>query len=438
MFTTRSVCWFVGRGLLSLLGLLVIAGCSSTRPDVIHRDGPPFDMAFPDPSVLLTTTDVPQTRKLLASVQLPRDEASLEELVALTEAAPALDTEHILLLTEAVPAQWGDAVALSLMDPTWRARQFAEGDTHDELYARVSDQLLESGMARWSNPDARGMGRLMGRARTDAALIRIAEQWLPDWDDGSVGALEDILGGMSSSRRLDVLVLQVLIPQRRLEGERQWLAVDALVFDSERVAVLLALMAQRTEVSVAYLLECLQRVTFDSDRMAIIREAQPKLGPCSSRDLRDLMSTLSFDSDRAHLLELFADQVTFEDARDVARTLRLFSFASDREKGLRLLATTPGFTVRSGELLELMSLVDFDSDREDILRIASPRLDGPLKASDLRSILRRFDFGSDRLDVLRLLAGHLATRTPAETDRIVNLFTDPGRRATAREILGSS
>jgi len=417
--------------------LLLATSCANVEYSAPKRDGPPFAEAFPDPSVLVTTDDVLATRKLLATVQLLEDPVQLERLVELAEEAPSLDTDHILLLTEAVPAPWSYVVGADGDTATWRIEWFSDGGREDRGdFAELSDRILTVGMSKWSDPGRRELGLLLGRARTPETLVALSDAHLAAWDDGSVRALEEILGGMRTSFVTDRFVLEVLVPRDALEGERQWTAVDALSFDSERSAVMTALVERRGAADVPWLLQALQRLTFDSGRMAVVEAAEPRLTTCDADQLRELMETFSFDSDRGRLLRALSDRVVFTDARDVCRTLRLFSFESDRQEGLETLLDARGVPVRSADLVDFVGLGDFDSTREHILALVEPHLDGAVTAEDLGQVLQRFSFDSDRMDVLRLYADRLAVLTPDDVDRIVGLFSWDAEQREARRLLG--
>ncbi len=417
--------------------VLLVTACAQVEYSAPKRDGPPFDEAFPDPSVLVTTDDVAATRALLATVQLLEDPARLEQLVTLAEEATSLDTDHILLLTEAVPAPWTYVVGNDGGGATWRIEWFSESGAEDRpVYEELSDRILTIGMSKWSDPGRRALGALLGRARGEDTLVALSEQHLARWDDGSPRALEEILGGMRSSFVTDTFVLEVLVPRDALEGERQWIAIDALAFDSERTEVMTALVERRGAADVPWLLEALRRLSFDSGRMTVVEAAEPRLAACDADQLRDLMTTFSFDSDRGRLLRALSDRVVFSDARDVCRTLKLFSFESDRKEGLETLLGARTLPVRSGDLVEFVALGDFDSTREDILALVEPHLAGTVTAGDLREVLQRFSFDSDRMDVLRLYAGRLAAPSHDDVERLVALFSWESERTEARRILG--
>jgi len=206
------------------------------------RTGPDFAEAFPDPAMLITTADIEETRKLLDTVQLPETDAHHDALLKALDDVEAIDSEHLVLLTEAVaiPPRLTDGAIKSI-----KSIIKAVIDGREIVYSRgkgefshVIDDLLLAGAEKLSDVGPQSFGRLVAVAQTPETIVALSDILLERSDSGSTSDLAAILQEIPWDGTRTELCVEVLIPRGRLKGERADIAIESMSFDSGRTALI--------------------------------------------------------------------------------------------------------------------------------------------------------------------------------------------------------
>lgn len=386
---------------LALLGLVTaLSGCKSEPlPEPVERDGPPFAEAFPDPTVLLTTSDVKGTRAELSTVQLPSTREHHDELVELLRSVDAIDVEHLLLLTEAVDLSVAESDEASWPAGTKLVIESSSGDSDVRIlpargtspFADVVDTLLLEGTAKLAPIDEFDAGRVLGRTQSDETLGALADVFLPTFDATSAGSLRELLNGFGGSSARIPFVTKILAPGGTLVGEREDVALLALTFDEERVAVATALIESRDRITIDDLNRYLERMSFDDARVDVLRTAIPKLPILDADALVGVLRRLAFDDAKVEAVRRLAEakrlRILIEDLRAI---LQNFHFDDPRQAAIEILAPSIGGTVNSviaGGIIRLFSL---DSTRSRAVIGLAPKL-AELDAGDRDRLLRNIE-----------------------------------------------
>ncbi|MBM4063633.1 MAG: hypothetical protein FJ265_21420 [Planctomycetes bacterium] len=379
--------------LLALLALFA-AACSHTIQ--FGRTGAPFDEAFPDPSVLVTTDRPAAVRQTLATTPLPATTAHHERLLALLRSRPSISAAHLLLLVEAVSLPESSYTVVDDRPRAYAVR--GEGE-----FAPVADRLLTEGADKLVDVDRRLLGELLGRSHGDAALAAVADRFLPALDDGSLAALREILDGTSGSPATVPFLVRYLLPRGRLDTARGLACVPMLAFDDARVALVAELAPRTTSLPVEQFVQLVRTMAFDEGRGRLVGLLAEKAAPLPAEAARAVVASFTFDAGRHEACARLAERGGLELAgSELVALVRLFAFDDGRVRCAQVLAprlrgTFDGRTVRA-----LLGAFAFDAGRLGALRAVANRL-GELSAAEQRDVLATFAFDDHRLSAARLL-----------------------------------
>ncbi len=395
---------------LALLSVL-IAGCTSrTSHGVIERTGPPFPQAFPDARVLLETDDVAGVRERLARAILPATDEHHDQLRALLASVDAVDTQHLVLLTEAValpgPADEGmQRITISVDGETARSILRTLVPRGSGEYAAVVDELLLAGLDKLTDLDRSNLGLILGRTQFDETMGAIVDRTFDEFDDGSPQALEQILAGMEfSGPRVD-LVTAVLAPRDMLAAAsgRGLVAVRSVDFDNQREQITEVVMGDLETLSAEGFLEYLELMSFDTGRLVVTRLSAPRLEPRDGSSLLRILDLYSFDSGRVEALDVLTGDG-------------------------RVQVTPPDFN-------RLLGSMSFDTGRMQVAGQLDPHLQGQIDVRTARDTLEAFSFDTSRLEVLELLAPRLKHLGQADRAELFQAYSFDSNKERAGEIL---
>jgi hypothetical protein len=372
---------------------MLLAACWSART---WRDGPPFDEAFPDATVLVRTPDPDGVLARLDRTQLPATDAHHERLLALVRERDTIDAAHLVLLAHAVARPAAHVTVQNGVVRSYGARGDGEG-------ARVIEELLAEGLPKLGAVDRRWFGELVAVTQTDASLQQCADRCLPVVDDGSVGALREMLDGMAGSPATAPFLAGYLAPRGALDGPRGWLAFEHVPFDSDRLAVLRALLAREQPI--------------DGERMVAV------------------MRAFDFDGSREHAFALLAERVSPLRVEHAQASLATFSFDSSRTAACAALAGNDELQLRDEHLTAIAKQASFDSNRARIVAALAPRLDGPVDGDAALALLREFAFDSSRLAAVHTLAPRWQQLPAAQRVQLLDAFLFESSRADAATAL---
>ncbi len=438
--------WFPRSFVLVLVLLTAFSGCESSRFKGV-RTGPPFAEAFPDPSVLLTTSDVDATRQLLRAVILPETREHHDQLRALLDAKDEVDAEHLLLLTEAVAEiefvrveSWSLVGGLtSSMSVTieLNGEPIVFHPRGASRFASNVDEILLDGTSKIVRPvDRLAFGRLLGRTQSDETLMTIAARLWVDVDDGSPEALRDVLDAIPSSSIRQELVLAYLMPEGYVARDRELIVVEAMGFDSNRSAVIEAILDRRSDVAFAELDAFVSQMSFDSGRAGVVDLAAPKLSSLDGDDLVRAMKWMSFDAGRHAVLERLAPLAHVDSFDGAARVTETFGFDAGKKHALEMLCDESHLELEAADLERVVSMASFDAGKLEALRLVKPILVDGIDATVARKLLENFSFDDGRIEVMRLFREHLEYLAVEDREALLNVFSFDSSRARAREILG--
>lgn len=434
------------------LSLLFAPGCGRAvfEPSLGKRTGPPFAEAFPDASVLLTTSDVDGVRDTLSNVLLPETDEHHDRLVALLEQAGSIDADHLLLLTEAVALgpvpldQIGSVVSSRNIEKTGVTIRIDGGSGNsmiqlprgDAPYSGVLDRLLLLGLSLLDgDPDARQAGALLGRTQSLEALTALADRFLPVVDDGSPEALDTILSSMRDSTARQQLITDILLPREQLEGQRERVALESLSFDENRRKLIRALLDRRSELVFDEAFYYQGLMSFDTGRNEVIEMCRPLLERVEADQLRDAMNAMAFDSGRQKVLELLAPLLSGADFGGVAQITQTFKMDGNRSKGLETLCRHAEFSITGPDLPRVAGLASFDSSRLENLQLVRSHLEGPIDPDSARDLVGIFSFDSGKLELIELFQGPLKELPWKDREALVSSFSFDSGSQRARQIL---
>jgi hypothetical protein len=374
-----------------LVPLLLVA-CS-----IRGHQGPPFDEAFPDPSVLVTTTDHAAVRARLDEAQLPDSHAHHERLLGLLRSREQLHAAHVVLLTRAVATPETATCYVN------GVRRWSYGPRGKGESAKVIDQLLTEGLGRITDIDRGSFGELLGMTQSDATMRGYVDRFLAQLDDGSTQALEQILDGMTGSPALAPFLAEHMAPHGRLDGERGWAAFAHMAFDSDRLVVLRLLVARDADVDGDRLVATMKAFSFDSGREEAFALLVPKVPKLAVEPARAAIATFSFDSGReAAFAALGKQQAVQLTERHLVAFVKMCSFDSGKLQCVQALAPCLGGEPDGEAARALLAAFSFDSDRQAALAVLAKRwLELPVEAR--QRLLATFSFDSDRQKATRLL-----------------------------------
>lgn len=386
----------------SLVALWLLPACGGHSTVVVRRDGPPFASVYASVDALLARADTESARQELMTLQLPDTREHHDALLAALRESEGLDVDDLRLLLGAVHFEdaIGGTTSVTINGETTVTRIHARNQGR---WAPVADTLLEEGLARLEGLDLAEFAALAGHAESDATLERIWDAYGAPLDDGSARTIHVLADRMEQSPTLSALFVQVLLPRGELAGERGEVALGALSFDSERLALSRALLAERESVDVDTLLDWCDLLSFDSSRLILLDDGVARLEEVDGGDLERLLDQLSFDSSRQGLMQSLVE--------------------ADR---VRLAAD---------DLQDRLEAFSFDSTRADVLRMLLPQLTGPLSVDQVGGVLETLSFDSTRLDALRALRDHMQRPNEREVDDLLELLSFDSSREDARRVL---
>lgn len=402
------------RALLGTTLLLTIAlgGCRDQGPQPLPEPhtGPPFAEIFPDATVLVTATDIPETRRKLAYATLPATREHHDELLSLLRSLESITIEHLLLLTEAVYLEGesfrldGDEVTVAINGQSDQFAFAARKDGAGGEFADVVDQILLEGIGKVQQISRFDCGRIFGRTQSNDTLASLADILLPAVDDGSADALREILRGLGSSLARVPFIVEVMAPRGGLTGEREEVALMAINFDSDRVALIRKLIEQVDEILVDHLNFYLDEMSFDEGRVSVFESAVARLPVLDGADLEGFLRRVAFDGGRVEVAAAAAAASRLDvDFEDVPRILRAFSFDSSRVKAVESIA---------------------------------PFVSGEPDAVQAGAAVRAFSYDDGRVAAIEALAPVLAKLSEDDRKRLLRNIDDDGLRAAAGKKIG--
>jgi hypothetical protein len=381
----------------ALLVALALTSCGTLGASLGHRTGPDFRDAFPDPTVLVTTSDPAAIRRRLAEVQLPANYAHHDQLVAMLRSQEKLSAAHLQLLVEAVALPEGGTVFASGN----RVRVYAPRG--EGQFAAYADQLLTEGSARLVDLDLTALGELLARTQHDAAMQALAERFIPTLDDGSAGALQGLLGGLQGSPAAIPFLVDYMLVKGRLDGERGWAAVGMLPFDADRVALVRAIAGRVRSVDAPRIASLTKSMSFDEGRAQIVRTLAGKARPVPADIARAVVASFSFDEGRQAACMALVNQGDLRvDLPQLTAITALFSFDEGRTAAVRALVAHMKGEGTGGEAQALLGAFSFDEGRLTALRLIASKLP-PLSDTGRKKVLSMLSFSSSRESAARML-----------------------------------
>lgn len=415
--------------------------CGCAEYSFPERDGPEFAVAFPDPSVLVHTTDPDGLRRVLDRTPLPDDPAHHAMLLGLLEDVDSLDTEHLLLLTQAValPLRMGEEPSdLAISSVYVNGKQVIVATRGEGEWAPVVDELLLTGADKLTDPGATAFGRLINTTQSDEALTALtAKLDGPGWDDGSPEALDEILEEIDFNSVRTALCVKGLIPAGRLSADRVQTALEHADFDSDRLELLTAHYAGREQIGFDELLRHVRHMSFDDGRIQVVGLAADLIDSMNGQEFAQVVEASSFDSGRVQIVTTLAPKIRISTTGDAIGVLEHASFDSARKDMLeQLVERADQFDVDGDGILALVKLTSFDSTKADILRLVAPRLRVNLTPDEAGRLMRAFSFDSGRSEALEILRDRIAPIEDAGRKKVLAPFSFDSSREKAREMLG--
>ena len=405
------------------------------------RTGPDFVEAFPDPAVLITTADIEETRELLHTVQLPETDAHHDALLKALDAVEAIDSEHLVLLTEAVaiPPRLKDGAIKSI-----KSIIKAVIDGREIVYSRgkgefshVIDDLLLAGAKKLSDVGPQSFGRLVAAAQTPETIVALSDILLERSDSGSTSDLAAILQAIPWDGTRTELCVEVLIPRGLLKGERADIAIESMSFDSGRTALIGAFYQSLDDLDAETLLRHVRLQSFDSGRTDVAEEGVAVIDRIDGSLAVALVQTNSYDSGRKAMLKALLPKLDLHNADEMLALVRTNSYDSGRLAMLKVaVALESNFpAVSADDLVSYARVGSFDSGRNEMLRVVAPHFkDGFTKQSASR-LLRVFSFDSGRLDAVELFREDLQKLSERDRRDILRQFSRASSREEADELL---
>jgi hypothetical protein len=427
--------------LLLLFASLFSCSYSTFKASVPLRDGPPFSETFPDATVLVKTTDVRATRKMLWSTPLPEVREHHDRLIAILEELPAIDTDHLLLLTYAVAVP-GRLSREAHVEEGLRVGIITDSDGVQFVYTRakgeftpVIDELLLKGMKKLSDPDAANFGRLLGESQTTETMIALSDHLLETCDTGTDSDLQLMLEHLPFDEQCVDFATLVLLPRDRLEGERRSIALKELSFDSSREKLVTAVYDRLETVPVSMLLEHIELLDFDSARVSIANAASPYIESITGVQMLEMLANFSFDSGKVEAVDALNTKVTLNGFQDVLKIMETSSFDSGATQMLGLLLASSFPTITADDLGAVCNACSFETGQLETLRKLEPHFQGPFDGESARDLLDKFSFDSGKLECIQIFAEHMRGLSYEAQKSVLSTFSFDSDRESARDIL---
>ncbi len=367
------------------------------------RSGPDFAEAFPDPAMLMATADIEETRELLHTVQLPETDAHHDALLKALDDVEAIDSEHLVLLTEAVaiPPRLTDAKTgiKSIIKAVIDGRDIAYSRGEGE-FSHVIDDLLLAGAKKLSDVGPQSFGRLVSVAQTPEAIVALSDILLERSDSGSTSDLEAILREIPWDGVRQELCIEVLIPRGLLKDERTDIAIESMRFDSGRTALIGAVYKSLDALDAATLMRHVRLQGFDSGRTDVVEEGVAVLDRIDGSVALALVETAGFDSGREAILKALLPKLALRNADEMLALVRTNSYDSGREAMLK--ALLPKLERIDGSVaLALVEMAGYDSGREAMLKALLPKL-ALRNADEMLALVRTNSYDSGREAMLKI------------------------------------
>ena len=410
---------------------------TTTIGTVPPRTGPRFQQAFPSAEVLVSTTDLEATRKVLDTVPLPETKEHHDALVRTLESVKTIDSEHLVLLTEAVaiPPRLADNSSMkSVSITTINSRTFVYSRGEGK-YSHVIDDLLLAGAKRLSDVGPASFGRLISATQAKKTIVALSDILLKRSDTGSTGDLESILDEITFPEMRQELCVEVLLPRGRLKGKRADVAIESMSFDSNRSNLIGAIYATLEEIDPATLTRHVKLQSFDSGRQKVVDLGAPKLTKLNGTEAVALMQTASFESDRNAILSKVIAKVHLTGTDEALAFIRTNSFDSGRKETLKTLCAHNFTPVNGDDLVAYAKIGSFDSGRLEFLELLKPHFKGGFTRSSAARLLDAFSFDSTRMRVVKLFRSELQKLSERDRRAVVKEFSMSSDREAAANLL---
>ena len=353
--------------------------------------------AFPDPAVLVTTADPEGVRAQLSRVALPDRADHNDELLALLRSSESIDAAHLVLLVRAVALPESTQVTNSRGRWTYPRR----GKSGNAAFV---DQLLTEGADKISDIDGYWLGEMIGISQSDSTMMMLCNRFIPQVDDGSLRAFDELVRGMPGSPAFMPFLQLYMGPQGRFDGERGWHAFASVSFDSNRAALLAMVLQYEPDVTNERFLKAIKAFSFDAGRKRAFDLLVEKVKPIDAGTAHAAIATFSFDSGRGSAFSTLAKPGHMDlDEGDLFRFIQLFSFDSGRINLIKQFAPTVHGEVTYKNANKLLRAFSFDSDRLTAIKIMAPRWRN-LSLKERRKLAKTFSFDSGREKAMSLLS----------------------------------
>lgn len=355
-----------------------------------------FRDAFPDAVVLVTTTDPVAVRAQLAKVALPDRADHNDELLALLRSNESIDAAHLVLLVRAVALP--ENIQVTNGRGHWSYPQRGKSGN-----AAFVDQLLTEGADRIGAIDGYWLGEMIGISQSDLTMLMLCNRFVPQVDDGSDRAFDEIVRGMPGSPALMPFLEKFMGPQGRLDGERGWHAFASMSFDDDRASLLATVLRHEPDLTNERFLKAMRAFSFDDGRKRAFDLLVERVKPLDADTAHAAIATFSFDSGRGSAFATLAKPGSVDiDEADLLKFLKLFSFDSGRIKLIKQFADSVQGDVTYGNANKLLRAFSFDSDRLTAIKIMAPRWLA-LSVNERRKLAKAFSFDSSREKALGYL-----------------------------------
>ena len=402
------------------------------------RSGPDFAEAFTDPAMLITTTDIEETRELLHTVQLPETDAHHDALLKALDDVEAIDSEHLVLLTEAVatPPRLTDVKTgiKSIIKAVIGGRDLVYSGRGEGEFSHVIDDLLLAGAKKLSDVGPQSFGRLVAVAQTSETIVALSDVLLERSDSGSTSDLEAILHEIPWDGVRQELCVEVLIPRGHLKDERADIAIESMSFDSSRTALIRAVYQSLDELGADTFLRHVQLQGFDSGRTDVVEEGVAVIERIDGSLALRLVETAGFDSGREAILKALLPKLDRIDGSLALRLVETAGFDPGRESMLK--ALLPKLDQIDGMVaLKLVETAGFDSGRESMLKALLPKLD-QIDGMVALKLVETAGFDSGRESMLKALLPKLDQIDADEMLALVRMnSSDSSREAVFKALL---
>ncbi len=368
------------------------------------RSGPDFAEVFTDPAMLITTPDVEETRALLHTVQLPETDAHHDALLKALGDVEAIDSEHLVLLTEAVaiPPRLTEVktTITSILKAVIGGRELVYSRGEGE-FSHVIDDLLLAGAKKLSDVGPQSFGRLVAVTQTPEAIVALSDILLARSDSGSTSDLEAMLREIPWDEVRRELCIEVLIPRGHLKDERANIAIESMSFDSGRTALIGAIYPSLDELDAETFLRHVRLQGFDSGRIDVVEEGVAVIDSIAGSLAVKLVETAGFDSGREAMLEALLPKLKAIDGMIAVELVEMAGFDSGREAMLEILLPKLN-SIDADALLALVRMNSYDTGRNEMLEMLLPKLDA-IDADALLSLVRMNSYDAGREAMLEAL-----------------------------------